>query len=146
MELASHAAEEYRTRAESRQDKANRYAGRLRVLVPSRKIVSYAVIGLAVFDPTIAVILVPLTVALVPTTLLQSYLSRLLHRERLAVMHCERILLRIDGDWIGDGDTGQQFQPADELFAVDLDVFGRGSLFQFLSTARTEVGGERLAH
>ena len=35
--------------------------------------------------------------------------------------------------------------PADHPYAADLDLFGHGSLFQLLGTARTEVGRRRLA-
>ncbi|HEY7169393.1 MAG TPA: hypothetical protein VH417_01030 [Vicinamibacterales bacterium] len=54
---------------------------------------------------------------------------------------------RIEDRWAGTGSTGESFLPAlhDHLYAADLDLFGEGSLFQLLSTARTEAGEERLA-
>jgi DNA mismatch repair ATPase MutS len=48
--------------------------------------------------------------------------------------------------WIGVGDPGARYLTADHLFADDLDLFGRGSLFQFLCAARTSVGKDTLAN
>ncbi len=145
MNSALPAAEEYRDRVERTREEAWRQARRLRTLVRSKRWVLFAVIGYAVFDPTVVVVLVPLALSLIPITILQAHMSRRLHQRRLAVAHFERVLLRIDGGWIGDGDSGEQYRRDDDLFADDLDVFGRGSLFHFLSTARTEVGYRRLA-
>ena len=55
-----------------------------------------------------------------------------------------RGLDRLDGRWPGVGPDGARFG-LDHPYARDLDLFGRGSLFQLLSTARTEAGEETLA-
>ena len=47
-------------------------------------------------------------------------------------------------DWAGAGADGARFLD-DHPYARDLDLFGRGSLFQLLNTARTEAGEETLA-
>ena len=47
--------------------------------------------------------------------------------------------------WAGEGPTGDAYRPEGHLFADDLDLFGEGSLFQLLCTARTEVGAATLA-
>src|SRR5581483_3949399 len=59
----------------------------------------------------------------------------------------EHGISRIEDRWAGTGSTGAAFLPAvhDHLYAADLDLFGDGSMFQLLSTARTEAGEERLA-
>jgi len=56
----------------------------------------------------------------------------------------ERGLDRLDGRWIGTGGDGARFLEG-HLFARDLDLFGTGSLFQLMNTARTEAGEETLA-
>jgi hypothetical protein len=66
-------------------------------------------------------------------------------RARAAVAFYERALDRIDGRWSGRGDAGERFRQSDHLFADDLDLFGRGSLFELLSTSRTRAGEEPLA-
>jgi hypothetical protein len=47
--------------------------------------------------------------------------------------------------WPGNGISGEEFQKPDHLYAADLNLFGRGSLFERLCTARTHLGCERLA-
>ena len=42
-------------------------------------------------------------------------------------------------------ETGERFLDDTHLYARDLDMFGRGSLFELLSSARTRIGEETLA-
>lgn len=57
----------------------------------------------------------------------------------------ERGLARIEDRWAGSGETGERFRDEHHLYAHDLDIFGAGSLFQLLSSARTRAGEETLA-
>jgi hypothetical protein len=57
----------------------------------------------------------------------------------------DRGLSRIEDRWAGGGATGERFRTPDHLFADDLDLFGRGSLFELLSVARTPIGEAMLA-
>ena len=57
----------------------------------------------------------------------------------------ERGLARLEDRWIGTGEAGERFLEDDHLYAADLDLFGRGSLFELLSLARTRTGEETLA-
>ena len=57
----------------------------------------------------------------------------------------ELALARLEDRWVGRGAAGERFQDAAHPYALDLDVFGRGSLFQLLSTAQTAAGEETLA-
>jgi len=50
--------------------------------------------------------------------------------------------LRYDFDRL---DEGAEFLGLDHPYASDLDLFGRGSLFQTMCTARTQAGREKLA-
>jgi hypothetical protein len=52
---------------------------------------------------------------------------------------------RLDGNWAGGGITGERFLEASHPYARDLDLFGRGSVFELLCTARTRAGEEALA-
>lgn len=52
---------------------------------------------------------------------------------------------RLEHRWDLLPDVGEGVAPADHPYAGDLDLFGRGSLFQRLSVARTRFGRERLA-
>ena len=57
----------------------------------------------------------------------------------------EHGLARLQDRWVGTGATGERFLDEEHLYAADLDLFGRGSLFELLSLARTRTGEETLA-
>ncbi len=56
-----------------------------------------------------------------------------------------RALGRLEGRWAGQGESGSRFLDEHHLYSSDLDIFGEGSLFQLLSSARTSMGEEVLA-
>ncbi len=66
------------------------------------------------------------------------------HAERAIAFYDGRIA-RIDDRWMGTGAEGERFQTPHHVYAADLDLFGRGSLFELLSAARTRMGEETLA-
>ena len=73
------------------------------------------------------------------------HLLRELGRRRRAERYFERALARLDGNWAGTGEAGERYLDAAHPYAQDLDVFGKGSLFELLSTARTHIGEDTLA-
>lgn len=54
-------------------------------------------------------------------------------------------IARIEDRWAGIGDTGERFIDPHHVYAADLDLFGKGSLFELLSSGRTRMGQEKLA-
>ena len=77
-----------------------------------------------------------------------SYHSRILRARELAeraVAFYEKGLARIEDRWTGSGETGERFDDPHHVYAGDLDLFGKGSLFQLLSTSRTRMGEDTLA-
>jgi hypothetical protein len=62
-----------------------------------------------------------------------------------AVAFFERGLARIEDRWHGTGEPGARFADATHVYSGDLDLFGSGSLFELLSSARTRMGEEELA-
>lgn len=70
---------------------------------------------------------------------------RALTRARAAVQYYADGIARIEDRWMETGPTGERFLDLDHPYAGDLDVFGRGSLFQLVSRARTPMGEERVA-
>ena len=77
-----------------------------------------------------------------------AYHSRILRARELAeraAAFYERGLARIEDRWSGSGETGERFDDPHHVYAADLDLFGTGSLFQLLSTARTRMGEDTLA-
>src|SRR5207253_423156 len=48
--------------------------------------------------------------------------------------------------WRGTGQPGTRFQDEQHPYALDLDLFGAGSLFELLCTAQTRQGEDTLAN
>ena len=74
--------------------------------------------------------------------------ARVIRRRRIAqrrVAFYERGLARLDNRWAGHGATGETFLDPEHPYAADLDLFGAGSLFELLCTARTRAGEATLA-
>ena len=61
------------------------------------------------------------------------------------IVYFEHAVGRLTNQWIGKGSQGERFRDPKHVYADDLDVFGRGSLFELLSTARTAAGENVLA-
>ena len=55
-------------------------------------------------------------------------------------------MARLTHHWQGRGVSGDEFRPTDHAYASDLDLFGTGSLFELLCTARTGIGRATLAN
>jgi len=64
---------------------------------------------------------------------------------RRAIRFYERGIARLENAWQGGGESGERFSDPHHPYASDLDLFGRASLFELLSTARTRGGEARLA-
>ena len=74
--------------------------------------------------------------------------DRILRNRELAaraVRYYERGLARIEDRWAGAGEPGDRFHDPAHPYAEDLDLFGKGGLFELLSTARTRAGEDTLA-
>ncbi len=69
-----------------------------------------------------------------------------LKRARLSIAHYERCIARVQDKWAGTGRSGDDLQPAEHPYAADLDLFGKGSLFELLCSARTRAGEQVLAN
>ena len=76
------------------------------------------------------------------------YHARVLRARELAIRGIafyERGLARLEDRWPGTGEPGERFRDDHHVYANDLDLFGRGSLFELLSLARTTTGEVMLA-
>lgn len=72
-------------------------------------------------------------------------IRRACRRYQRAVRFYEDGLARLDSQWLGKGHTGERFLDETNLYTQDLDIFGSGSVFERVSSARTRLGEERLA-
>ena len=81
--------------------------------------------------------------------LLASYHSKILREQTCARRAAEVYragLARLDDRWAGKGQTGETFADPHHVYSADLDLFGKASLFELLSTARTRMGQATLAN
>ena len=147
----------------SKTDPRTEYRSRLSVLAASldRYAASYARIavarlGVALLFVAIAWmsllerwmsglwLIVPLAV-FVALAIVHSRIAEAQIRVRRAVAYYELGVARIEDRWAGLGQSDILPAGDSHLYAVDLDIFGRGSLFELISTARTRTGQETLA-
>jgi MutS domain V len=66
-------------------------------------------------------------------------------RAQRAVEFYRTGLERIRDRWHGSGPVGGQFDVQHHIYAADLDLFGKDSLYQMLCAARTQMGENTLA-
>jgi hypothetical protein len=66
-------------------------------------------------------------------------------RAERAASYYERGMARLEHRWAGLGEAGERYADPEHPYALDLDIFGKGSLFQLLCTARTRSGEDTLA-
>jgi hypothetical protein len=74
--------------------------------------------------------------------------ARVLHartRAERGVRYYQSAFSRLNDDWAGKGNPGDGVRAEDHVYADDLDIFGKGGLFDFLSTTRTSAGEATLA-
>ena len=141
---------EYLRRLEALKTTQARYERQHRRLGISKLVlggVTLIVIGLALAAKVISVFWVaaPLAAIVVLAVIHERVLKR---RERCSrtVAYYERALARLENRWMGTGETGERFENASHPYSRDLDLFGAGSLFELLCTARTQAGQETLAN
>ncbi len=89
-------------------------------------------------------LLIPALIFVVLLALHDRIIRRLEKQVRVTEFYA-RGLARLDDAWAGTGETGERFFDPAHPYARDLDLFGKGSLFELLSTARTRAGEETLA-
>lgn len=139
---------EYTQRIERRREALRQKLGYSRKLWLLRRtlMAMIAVMIVLAIDRHLAAwwIALPVTAFIALMAIHQRVLGEVERLER-AVKFYERGLARLDDQWAGAGETGEQFADKAHPFAEDLDLFGRGSLFELLSTARTKAGEEKLA-
>jgi len=140
---------EYSRRLASRQRTVARAARRETLLGNARVLVFIlaAVVAWFVFyqRSLSAWWLAPAVLLFVILLLWHDRVNQALVRARRAVELYERGLGRLDDAWAGTGEAGLRFSDPDHPYAADLDLFGRGSLFERLCRARTRDGENTLA-
>jgi len=88
--------------------------------------------------------LIPVAI-FVSLVLIHEQVIRAKRRALKSVQFYEDGFARIEDRWIGRGQSTEIFRGESHLYAADLDIFGKGSLFELLCTARMRGGEETLA-
>jgi len=140
---------EYEARLEARRRSAAAWSRRDRRLSLARGVVfaSAALAWWLAVGPELVsgwLLLAPLA-AFLALVVIHERVARRLAAARRAVAFYERGLDRLADRWAGRGNPGGRFADEGHLYGADLDLFGPGSLYELLCTARTRVGEERLA-
>lgn len=83
-----------------------------------------------------------------------SFVALLIWHERVArakdrtvrsAQYYARGAARLEDRWLEGGDDGARFLDPNHLYAADLEIFGRGSLYHLVASTRTETGAATLA-
>jgi len=105
-----------------------------------------ALVWLALAQSAFSILWVLLPIAgFVALVVIHEKLIKELERRKRAARFFEKALARLDGNWAGTGEAGDRYNEAAHPYAVDLDLFGKGGVFELLCTARTRIGEDRLA-
>jgi hypothetical protein len=143
------AADEYKQRLTNREDRIARYEA-IHVRLGGVRLLLAVLAAGAVWESLKRHAFSPWWILLPPAVfvLTLAYHSRILRARDLAqraASFYRNGLARIEDRWAGTGQTGERFNDPHHVYAADLDLFGRGGLFELLSTARTRMGEETLA-
>jgi hypothetical protein len=125
------------------REREHRRAGNLRLVVAVTAVV---IVWQALFQRSVSIAWtgVPV-VAFAVLVVLHERILRRLELARRAAAYCRNGLARLDGKWHGTGTAGSAYLDPSHLYAQDLDLFGKGSVFEMLCTARSHIGEETLA-
>jgi MutS domain V len=76
---------------------------------------------------------------------IQKKIEKLRLKCNRGINYYERGLARLENRWAGSGITGEKYCDDAHLYAKDIDIFGKGGLFELLCNTRTRSGEEMLA-
>jgi hypothetical protein len=68
-----------------------------------------------------------------------------IERTRRSIKYYAKGLARLDDRWADTAPRGERYRRPEHPYALDLDLFGRASMFQLLCAARTRMGEDSLA-
>jgi hypothetical protein len=133
----------YEQRLAKRRAEGASLRGNERAVSIARIVCFLAVIAIAVLHFS-AWIIIPI-VAFVALIVAHDRLIRRRRRAEAAARFCECGIERVSGTWQGKGFDCSKFTAEHHPFAADLDVFGKGSLYELLCIATTAAGRATLA-
>ncbi len=109
-------------------------------------ILAIAIVALALTHGASLILLVLLPAAAFAALLIvHDRVLTAIQRLHRAARYYENGIARVCGRWPGTGEAGNRYLDPAHPYAQDLDLFGKGSLFELLCTARTLPGQDTLA-
>ena len=141
--------DEYNRRLSAIADSTTQLSKRDKAFAAAKLILGLLIVVTAVWlakyhTADIFFLLIPILFFTVLAVLHERVLRELKNLRRLSGYYNQGIA-RIENHWMGGGETGERFLDPAHPYARDLDIFGSGSLFELLCTARTRSGEETLA-
>jgi hypothetical protein len=130
---------------EERQGRRERGVGRLRVAVLLLAGLLAVLLVMLERKAVVGAAFGASTATVVAVLVVHFRIQRAVLQARWKAGYFRRGLARLDGQWAGHGTQGQRFLDPEHPYAADLDLFGPGSLYERLCTARTAAGEETLA-
>jgi hypothetical protein len=125
------------------RERVHRRVGNAKLaIIVAGLVLTWLSLGKHPFPPTWLAVPVALYAVL---AVLHERVIRTRTRAETAASFYRKGLARMEDRWAGTGAPGERFRDAKHVYAEDLDLFGRGCLFELLSTARMPMGEERLA-
>ncbi len=114
-------------------------------------------LGLGILEVALAVLVFGLHVsdAWLLVTPLLAFIALVIWHQRIirrrtlaerAIRYYEDRLARLEDRWMGAGNSGDRFRDSSHVYADDLDVFGKGGLFELIASVRTAAGEQTLAN
>lgn len=116
-----------------------------------RLIVFIASVGFAIFFYTTKKYYLSIVILIVPAVffiMLLNKHSKLRYNRKCSTLICEineSSLKRLKGEWKAFEDNGEEFIDINHDYSKDLDIFGKGSLFQCINSANTYLGRQKLS-
>lgn len=149
MQASGGPEEEYARRTHERSAVANQLGRRAQSIGNARLIVGMAAVVLAFFVfGRVSVspfwLILPVVVFIVLAVWHSRVFSSLECAKRSTAFY-EKGLARVQNRWAGAGEQGNRYRDPAHVYAEDLDIFGKGSLYELLCTARTRAGEDLLA-
>lgn len=143
-------AQTYRDRLARWRDKDQLYDRQHRRLGGLRILFAVVLVALALFvgrmfPTTIGMVIALLVVGLFLSGKWHDRVLTLRDTARRAIRFYESGLDRLGDNWTGKGSPGTEFLDPHHPYAIDLDIFGRGSIFELLNVAQTQGGRATLA-
>jgi hypothetical protein len=108
--------------------------------------IGLVIVGVALSRSAAAIlwVLIPIA-AFAVLVVLHDRVLKAMDRVKRAIQYFENGIQRLDGKWAASGETGERYLNPEHPYATDLDLFGKGSLFELICTARTLLGQDTLA-